>query len=216
VEELPAAEANLITNDGPATGEPLITWDSQIRVLGDASVWSSMLMAVGIPSVLFGVFVAVITKQPEYAAYVPLAFTSAVFTIFIIVGAVIDLFGGFRVTFVLTRDGVGSLSGKGAKAVSTAAFAVGVLGGSVGALRAGRMAKSEQNVFIPWKAITNIRINPRRRTILIRGGWLDKPISLYCEAANIAAVTAIVRDHAGAAFAGWPTTPSRSRPAPEG
>lgn len=196
--------------DGAAVSEQvLMTWPARIRVLANASVWSGMAMALGIPGVALGILVAVISKRPEYALLVPAVVLSVTFAIFILVGVVIDLFGGFQVTFVLTTDGVRSLSGKGARAASTAAVVVGVLAGSAGAAGAGLLARSEQDVFIAWKDVSKIRPNLKRRYILVKGGWADKPIGLYCTAENFDAVMRIVQDHARGRL-GTPAAPEQA------
>lgn len=175
----------------------LITWETRIRVLTNPSVWTSMLLVLGIPSVLLGILFAVIAERPEYALLVPLGFMSILFGIFIVVALVIDVFGGFKATFFLTTDGVRSVSGKGARAASTAALVAGVLAGNAGAAGAGLLAKSEQNVFIPWKNITKIKVKTGRRFILVKREWGDKPIGLYCTPGNFQQVMDIFRQYAG-------------------
>lgn len=175
----------------------LITWETRIRLLTNPSVWASMLLVLGIPSLLLGIFVAVLAKRPEYALLVPLGGMSILFGIFIVVALVIDVFGGFKATFFLTTHGVRSVSGKGAKAASTAAIVMGVLAGKPGAVGAGLLATSEQNVFIPWNDITKIKVKTGRRYILVKREWGNKPIGLYCTRENLSQVMDILRQYAG-------------------
>ena len=174
-----------------------LTWETRIRILTNPTVWTSMLLALGIPGVLLGIFVAVIAKRPEYALLVPLGLLSILFGIFIMVGLVIDLFGGFKAVFFLTSHGVRSVAGKGAKAASTAAALAGIFSGNPGLAGAGLLAESEQNVFIPWKDITKLKVKTWRRFIMVKREWGYKPIGLYCTPENFSQVMEIFRFYAG-------------------
>jgi len=174
-----------------------LSWETRIRVLTNPTVWFSLLLAFGIPSVLLGIFVAVISKRPEYALMVPLVAMSVLFGLFILVGLVIDLFGGFKVVFYLTSHGVRSVAGKGAKAASTAAVLAGIFSGNPGAVGTGLLAESEQNVFIPWKDISKLKVKTWRRFIMIKREWGYKPIGLYCTPENFPQVMEIFRYYAG-------------------
>ncbi len=174
-----------------------LTWETRIKVLTNPTVWSSLLLAFGIPSVLLGIFVAFISKRPDYALLVPLVTLSILFGLFILVGLVIDLFGGFKVVFYLTSHGVRSVAGKGAKAASTAAVLAGIFSGNPGVAGAGLLAESEQNVFIPWKDITKLKVKAWRRFIMVKREWGYKPIGLYCMPDNFPQVMEIFRYCAG-------------------
>jgi hypothetical protein len=153
-------------------------------------------MAFGIPCVLLGIFLAVIAKRPEFALIVPLGGMGILMGIFVLVGVVIDLFGGFKVVFFLTSHGVRSVAGKGAKAAATTAFWMGALTGRPGVAGAGLLAESEQNVFIPWQEVTKIKVKTWRRFILVKREWGYKPIGLYCTPENFPQVMEILRYYA--------------------
>ena len=156
-----------------------------------------MLLAFGIPSVLLGIFFAIVAKRADYALLVPLGLMAIMLGIFFLVALVIDLFGGFKVTFLLTSQGVRSVAGKGAKAASTAAVLAGILSGKSGVLGAGLLAESEQNVFISWKDVTQVKVWAARRYILIKREWGYKPIGLYGTPENFTQIMAIIQQHAG-------------------
>jgi hypothetical protein len=179
----------------------LVAWDTRIHILNNPTLWSQILIAVGIPSLLLGVLVAFVAEDAGFALMFPLIIMSVMLVIFALAGLIIDLLGGFRVRFLLTGEGVRSLSGGGARAASTAAVAAGLLAGSASVAGAGLLARSEQDVFIPWGAITRVRVNARRRIVTIRAGWLDKPIALYCTLDNFGEVMDVLRARAGAVLA---------------
>jgi hypothetical protein len=139
---------------------------------------------------------AVISKRPEFVLIIPAGGLAILLGIFVLVGVVIDLFGGFKVVFFLTSHGVRSVAGKGAKAAATAAFWMGALTGHPGAAGAGLLAESEQNVFIPWTDVTKIKVKTWRRYIHIKREWGFKPIGLYCTPENFAPVMEILRYYA--------------------
>ena len=189
----------------------LITWEARIRVLTNPNIWSSMLLVLGIPSVLLGILLAIIAERPEFAILVPLGFMSIMFVIFVVVALVIDVFGGFKATFFLTTDGVRSVSGRGARAASAAAVVAGVLSGKTGTAGAGLMAASEQNVFIRWKDITKIKVKTGSRFILIKRAWGYKPIGLYCTPENFPQTMDILRQYAGDFLLSTPVLRERLR-----
>jgi len=170
-----------------------LTWETHIKVLNNPGIWSSMLMALGIPSVLLGILVGVVARNALYALMIPLVAGGGLLLIFVFVGIVIDLFGGFKVIFVLSSYGVRSLSGKVAKATATVTMIAGLLGGSTTAFASGALAESEQNVFIPWDAITSVKHKASRRFLLIKRAWGYKPIGLYCTPENHQQVLELVR-----------------------
>jgi hypothetical protein len=180
--------------------ETLLTWETRIKVLSNTSIWFSLLMAFGIPSVLLGIFFAFIAKRPVYALLVPLVALGGLLLIFVLVGIVIDLFGGFRVIFVLSNTGLRSLTGKVAKTIPTITVLAGLLAGKPGMVGTGLLAESEQNVFIPWEAITVVKHKAWRRFLLIKRSWGDKPIGLYCTPENHQQVVDLVRSFAGDKF----------------
>ena len=114
--------------------------------------------------------------------------------LFVLIGGVIDVFGGFRVRFILTDQGVRSLAGKGAQAAANAAIVGGILTGNLSRVAVGAAARSEQDVFIPWGEISRVKVSERRRYVLVKGATLQKPIGLYCTAGNFAKVLEILKE----------------------
>jgi hypothetical protein len=169
-----------------------LSWESRVRILLNPSVWFGVLLAFGVSTCLFTALMLAISKSP-WALAVGAGIFTFFMVIFLFVGLVIDLFGGFRVSFALTTLGVRSISGKGAKMAADAAFWTGVLAGSAGAMGAGLLAKSEAFVFIPYEEVSKVKLRPGRRYILVKGGTLQKPIGLYCTDENYPQAEAILR-----------------------
>jgi hypothetical protein len=116
---------------------------------------------------------------------------------------VVDLMGGFRMTFALTTDGVHSVAGKATEAMSTAAVVGGALAGSMSTVGAGLLATSEKHVVIAYGEVKKVTTSAARGFILVKGGFLDKPIGLYCTPDGYAFALRILRERCtAAAFAG--------------
>ena len=181
-----------------ATDERLLmSWENRVKLLMNPTIWSSMLLVIGIPSGLLGLFFTLLTGQLEYLVFVPLACLGGLLAIFVLVALVIDAFGGMKATFYLTTHGVRFVSGKGASAAATAAFLAGLLAGKPGLTGTGLLAESEQHVFISWSDISTIQIKAARHYILIKRGWGDRPIGLYCTPENFRPVMDTLRARAG-------------------
>jgi len=176
----------------------LQTWNARIRVLTNPSAWFGVSVSLGGGALCLGLLFFFISKS--FTGFlVALAIFGGLMTLFVLIGAVIDIFGGFRVTFLLTGNGVRSLSGAGAKAAANTAIVGGVLAGNLTGIGAGAMARSEQDVFIPWGEISRVKVSEWRRYILIKGKWAQKPIGLYCNADNFTQVLQTVSERRPAA-----------------
>jgi len=175
-----------------------LAWEARVRVLTNRSAWTSMGLAVGIPALLLAALMAVITRSVAGVALAAVAF-AVILVIFVLVAGVIDAFGGFRVGFVLSSRGVRSTSGKASRAAVAAAQVGGLLSGKPGLLGSGLLARSEQDVFIPYPQVTRLKVNARRRYVVVRGDWAQKPIGLYCTAENFPEVLRLLRENCPAA-----------------
>jgi hypothetical protein len=180
----------------------LRSWQARVRVLTNPAAWRGILLCLGISSLLLGILLIFISKSLKGLLVAALIFGGLMF-LFVLIGGIIDIFGGFRVHFILTSLGVRSISGKGAKASANAAIIGGILTGSFGAMGAGSLARSEQNVFIPYGEVTKVRISSRRQYILVKGGLQQKPIGLYCNKNTFTDILALIRERCPSAqFAG--------------
>jgi hypothetical protein len=171
----------------------LSSWKASVHVLSNPSAWSGVALSLGAGAVGLGILFAVISKSVK-GLYLGVGLFVGLMLIFVIVGGIIDIFGGFRVHFILTSHGVRSLSGKGAKNAANAAIVGGILACNLAGMAAGSLAKSEQNVFISYAEVTKVRVSPRRRYILVKAGWSQKPIGLYCDKDNFAGVVQLLRE----------------------
>lgn len=176
----------------------LYSWKSSVKALSNPSAWRGVALSLGGGALALGILFTIISKSLK-GLYIAAAIFGGLMLVFILIAGVIDIFGGFRVNFILTGHGVRSLSGKGARTAAETAVIGGILAGNLAAMAAGSLAKSEQDVFIPHHEVTKVKVNSRRRYILVKGDWSQKPIGLYCNKDNFADVLQLLRERCASA-----------------
>lgn len=84
------------------------------------------------------------------------------------------------------------------KGIQTTLLVLSVLSGKPAGAGAALIAKSQENVFIPWNRLRRVRFYDSQQAILLRGGLTEK-IVLFCGNEEIyLQAAAIVRAHAPA------------------
>jgi len=167
-------------------------WSHRIRMFTSARLWKSFLLVFGIPATLLSLVVA-FTSGIENGTIVLFATWGVLAFLWALVGAIIDVTGGFTAAYVVTSEGVRFRLGKGARGAADAATMVGVLAGSTAAAGAGLLARSEQDAFIAWRDVRKVTIRERSRYIQIRAGLGSKPVGIYCTEQNFLPLCALVR-----------------------
>ncbi len=171
----------------------LCAWENQVKVLNNPLAWSGFVWAFAIACSFFGILFGFITKNALTGLLVTgVSFAGFMALVFIIAG-VIDLAGGLRTRFAITSNGIRSSSGKGSRAAADAAFWMGVATGNPTGVAAGMQAKREQNIWMSHSDVATVSIRSNRKIILVRGGFLQKPIGLYCTLENFEKVVEILR-----------------------
>lgn len=171
----------------------LDSWEASVRLLSNPAAWRGVALSLGAGALGLGILFTFISRSIK-GLYLGAGLFGGLMFIFVIVGGIIDLFGGFRINFMLTSLGVRSISGKGAKTAADAAIVGGILTGNLAGMAAGSLAKSEQNVFILYNEVTKVKVNSRRRYVLVKGDWSQKPIGLYCNKDNFTGVLRLLQE----------------------
>lgn len=173
----------------------LCAWENQVKVLNNPLAWSGFIWAFGISCSFFGILFGFITKNALTGLIVTgVSFAGFMVLVFIIAG-VIDLSGGFKTRFAITSKGIRSSSGKGSRAAADAAFWMGVATGKLTGIAAGIQAKREQDVWMSHSDVATVSLRSNKKIILVRGGFLQKPIGLYCTLDNFKEVEGILREN---------------------
>jgi hypothetical protein len=69
-----------------------------------------------------------------------------------------------------------------------------MLAGNLAAVGAGLGADAERNVFIAYEDVRKVKVSASRRYILVRGGFGEKPIGLYCREEDAGKIVEILRE----------------------
>jgi hypothetical protein len=161
-------------------------------MLASARMWKNFLLAFGIPAVVLGVVTAFI-GGPGLGGTVIAGSVLLFAVLWAVVGAVIDIAGGFTASYLLTNKGIRFTMGRGARGAADAAALIGVLAESSGGAGAGLLARAEQFAFLAWSDLRKVTINESSRYIQVRAGLGSKPIGIYCTEENFPRVRDLVR-----------------------
>lgn len=167
-------------------------WSYRIRMLSSARLWKSFVYVFGIPVTLIAVVVA-LTVGTNTGMIALLAGLGAFAFLWALVGAIIDISGGFTAAYVVTDRGVHFRLGKGSRGAADAAALAGLMAASPVATGAGLLARSEQDAFIAWSDVRKVTISERSRYVQIRAGFGSKPVGINCTEENFPAVCAVIR-----------------------
>jgi hypothetical protein len=185
--------------EGPGSPEVVHhAWEARVRVLANPAAWRGVGLSLGGGALALGVLFTAISKSVA-GLYLGGGLFAGLMLLFVLIGGVIDLCGGFRVRFLLTSRGVYSLSGKGARAAANTALVGGLLTGNLAGMGAGALARAEQTVFIPYGEVTRLKAGGRH--ILVKGGWAQKPIRLDCPPEEFPRVLQFLRERCPGAAA---------------
>ena len=179
--------------------QTLLAWDHRIRMLANANLWRAFALVFGAPVAVLGAVLAVTAgwKTGVTAAAGGLVLFGV---LWLIVGVIVDLMGGFRARYAVTTRGVYFASGKGERGAAQAATVIGLLAGKPGMAGAGLLAQSEQDAFIAWPDVA--RVKTRGHYVEIRSRHALKPIGLYCTGETIGLLRNALRSHAPAGTPG--------------
>ena len=164
------------TTSEPETSKPL-TWDIEISVLTNSRLWSDLIKAALVITVLLAILIGIpLGIEREWYALgriIPAAFAGTL--LLFIVGTVgLTLITGnrFRLHYKVSESGViCTVTDSRARAISRGTFLTGVLAGNLAATGVGlnTMLSEERTAF--WSRIERAVLNSRRHTIDLRGSW---------------------------------------------
>jgi hypothetical protein len=143
----------------------LLVWENQRRVLARPGMWTTLGLAFGIPSALAGVVAAILTQRVELMALVPLGMLGACLLVFGLAAIAWETWGRRQTSFQLTAAG--------ARVVPAGA--------------------PHRTLETDWADVTAVYCHARSHYILLRRGFADRPVELYCTPENFWLVKSIVQ-----------------------
>jgi hypothetical protein len=177
-----------------------IQWETYVSIFRNRFILKGLALAVGLP---FGIVIAVIIisaggdiagTDAKYA----LALIAALFVLTFLL--VMIAYGGkYAPGFIVDEMGIVNYTqtkhAKRSRIINGLLIALGLFTGNSTAVGAGIIAQSRQVMRLRWKSIRKVKYDPKRYTILVRGGYTEK-IAVFCTPDNYMEVEAIIKDRA--------------------
>lgn len=175
-----------------------LQWEIYVPIFRNRFILKGLGLAVGIP---FGIVIAVIivaakgdvfNTDAKYAlGLIALLFVLTFLLILVVYG------GKYAPGFIVDETGIVNYTqdrqaGR-SRIINGLLIALGAMSGSPTVVGAGMVTQSRQVIRLKWKSIRKVRYDPKRRTILVRGGYTER-IVLFCTRENYARVEQMVQD----------------------
>lgn len=171
-----------------------IEWYVNVPIFRNTLILKQLGLAIGIPFGLLAVILAFASGKSIYTLYALGLIGALLFFTWLFVMVVYR--GQYEVEFVLDDKGVLCRTrigqAKKNQIVNNLTVMLGFLFGKPTVAGAGMLAEARQSVYLRWCRITKISYQPRRHTILLRGGWTEQ-IALFCTEINYDEVKEFVR-----------------------
>ncbi len=178
-----------------------INWEIDVPMFRNRYILRGLAAAVGIP---FAVVIAVILiaskgdifgTDVKYAlGLILLLFLTSYFLILAVYGA------KYAAGYIVNDKGVTNYTlpkqAKRSRVINVLLIVTGILSGRPSAAGTGMIAQSRQIMAVKWKNIRKVRYDPKRHTIMIRGGFTEK-IAVFCLAENYGRIAETVKEKTG-------------------
>lgn len=165
-----------------------IQWEIEVSIFRSIVILKDLGIALGIP---FGILIIIllIVSDGDISTNgigYPLIFIGTFFLIaFFFIMIVYS--GKYAAGYVIDRKGILNYTGenqsKKNKAINILLVFMGILSGKPFEVGAGILAQSRQSVFIKWSSIRKVKVYPKSKSIVIKGGFAEK-IALFCNGDN--------------------------------
>lgn len=178
-----------------------LQWEIYVSIFRNRFILKSLGLAIGIP---FGILIAVIVinakgdvfgTDAKYAlGLIALLFILTFLLIMIVYG------GKYAPGFIVDETGIVNYTqekhAKRNRVINGLLIALGAISGNPTAMSAGIIAQSKQVMRLRWKNIRKVKHDPKRHTILVRGGYTEK-IAVFCTPENYLHVSEFIRQKTG-------------------
>lgn len=165
-------------------------------IFRNAIILKDLGLALGIPFGLTIVIILIVSKGDIFNECIvyPLIFLG----IFVFLGFLFIMFifdGKYAAGYVIDARGIMNYTqenqAKRNEITNLLLVVLGALSGKPSAAGAGILAQSRQSVFLKWKNIKKVRVYPKSKAIVIKGGFAKK-IALFCNDDNFEYVKGII------------------------
>lgn len=176
----------------------IIKWKAQVPIFKNTVILKDLGIALGIP---FGILILILfiisggDLSTDGIAYPMLMIAMLLASGFLFIMLVYG--GKYDAGYVIDSRGILNYTlesqSKKNKVINTLVIVIGILTGKPYAAGAGILAQSRQSVFVKWKNIRKVRVYPKSKSIVIKGGFTEK-IALFCNDDNFEQIRDMVLD----------------------
>lgn len=173
-----------------------IRWEIKVPLFKNKIILTDLGLALGIPFGILFIILLIVSKgdlSADGIAY-PLIFIGIFFIVAFLF--ILLIYGGkYDACYVIDSKGIlnytGEKQAKKNKTMNIMLIIMGIFSGKFSAAGAGLLAQSRQSVFVKWKSIKRVKVYPKSKSIVIRGGFTEK-IALFCNDDNFELVRDII------------------------
>jgi len=174
-----------------------IKWETYIPLYTNPVILKDLGKAIGIPFGILILFLLWISKGDIFGSDVKYAFFIIGLMFFLTFLLTIALYGGkYAPGFIVDDKGVTNYTQdkqrKRNKLINGLLVFFGLMGGNYTAAGAGFIADSRQVMKIHWKNVRYAKYDPKRHTIIIKGGIAEK-IAVFCTKENYSEVEEFIK-----------------------
>lgn len=172
-----------------------VEWVTSVPIFGNMIILRQLGLAIGIPFglVILFLFLSSSEEQRIYAFYGAGLIVATLLLTYVFIQVVYR--GKYEVGFVVDEKGIFSYTQQKQasqnKFINGITVILGMLSGKPAVAGAGILAQSRQRVMIKWKSIRKVKYYPKRRTIMVKGGFAEN-IAVFCTEENYAEVEKIL------------------------
>lgn len=175
-----------------------IQWQISVPIFRNRLILGQLAIAIGIPFGLLILFIVLSWDPDKGSGYALWAIVILFFLTWVLIQAV---YGGmYEAEFFLNDRGILCRTQSGQRKINrvmnTLTVVLGLFSRKPAVAGAGLLAQSRQEVFLNWRQIQKVSFDAQRRTVLLRGGWLES-LALFCTEDNYDQVREMIMEKVG-------------------
>jgi len=169
-------------------------WEIEVYIFKDPIIVRQLGLCIGVPFgaliIMLSIFAAGGDKGAIYALML-------VASLFVLTYAFIMIVyrGKYAAGFIIDKKGILNYTqkkqAKKNRIINSLTVFLGLVSGRYSAAGAGVLAQSRQSVLVRWNRIRKVKYYPKRRTILVKGGFAET-IAVFCNDENYEDISALI------------------------
>jgi len=176
--------------------EEKINWEINVPIFRNTVILKDLGIALGIPFGLLILMLLVISGgniSSDGILYPLISIGILFFAGFLFIMLIYG--GSYAAGYVIDKNGILNYTqkkhAKRNAIINTLLIIIGLISKKPSVAGAGLLAQTKQSVFLKWKNIKKIKVYPKSRSIVIKGGFAEK-IALFCNDDNFQIVRDII------------------------